>query len=87
MVKELPNTTPDVLEMYNLLYECIDNGVEFVVMEVSSHALSLNRLCGISFDVALFTNLTKDHLDYHKTLDAYADAKHILFTKLKKYKK
>lgn len=86
MVKELPNTTPDVLEMYNLLYECIDNGVEFVVMEVSSHALSLNRLCGISFDVALFTNLTKDHLDYHKTLDAYADAKHILFTKLKNNK-
>lgn len=83
MVKELPNTTPDVLEMYNLLYECKENAIEYVVIEVSSHALSLNRLCGINFDVALFTNLTKDHLDYHKTFDAYAEAKSILFTKLK----
>ena len=86
MIRELPNTTPDVLEMYNLLYECIDNDVEYISMEVSSHALSLNRLCGVSFDVALFTNLTKDHLDYHKTFDAYADAKRILFTKLKNEK-
>ncbi len=86
MVKELPNTTPDVLEMYNLLYECKENDIEYVAMEVSSHALSLNRLCGINFDVALFTNLTKDHLDYHKTFDAYAEAKSILFTKLKNNK-
>ena len=83
MVKELPNTTPEVLEIYNLLYECIENDVEYVAMEVSSHSLSLNRLSGINFDVALFTNLTKDHLDYHKTFEAYADAKSILFTKLK----
>lgn len=61
MIKELPNTTPEVLEIYNLLYECIDNDVEYVAMEVSSHALSLNRLSGITFDAALFTNLTKDH--------------------------
>ena len=86
MIKELPNTTPDVLEIYNLLYECIENGIEYVAMEVSSHSLALNRLSGITFDVALFTNLTKDHLDYHKTFDAYAEAKRILFTKLKNNK-
>lgn len=86
MVKELPNTTPEVLEIYNLLYECVDSDVEYVAMEVSSHALSLNRVSGIYFDVALFTNLTKDHLDYHKTFEDYASAKSILFTKLKNKK-
>lgn len=72
-------TTPDPLVLNALFARMRDRGVEGVAMEVSSHALDQRRIEGCHFDVALFTNLTRDHLDYHKTLEAYADAKLRLF--------
>ncbi len=83
LVKELPNTTPDVLSLYNLIYEAKEQGVKYIVMEVSSHALSLGRIEGINFDAAAFTNLTEDHLDYHKTMEEYLKAKQKILTHLK----
>ena len=78
--RELNNTTPDIDTIYKLLLEAHDNECEYVVMEVSSHALSLNRIYGLQFDAVGFTNLTQDHLDFHKTLDEYSKAKQKLFT-------
>lgn len=82
-VNKLNNTTPDILDIYEMLLECARKNCEYVVMEVSSHALSLKRVEGLLFDYVIFTNLTKDHLDYHKNMKDYALAKKILFTKLK----
>ena len=73
-------TTPDSIHLQELLGKMRDDGVEVVLMEVSSHALDQNRVYGIVFDVAEFTNLTEDHLDYHKTLENYLDAKKKLFS-------
>jgi UDP-N-acetylmuramoyl-L-alanyl-D-glutamate--2,6-diaminopimelate ligase len=73
-------TTPDSYELQELLRQMLDAGCEYVVMEVSSHALYLDRVYGIRFAVGVFTNLTEDHLDFHKTMDAYAEAKSKLFT-------
>lgn len=78
------NTTPDVVELQNLLAMMRDKGMDYVVMEVSSHALDQNRVAGIEFDTAVFTNLTQDHLDYHKTLENYKLAKAKLFGLLSK---
>lgn len=75
LVCELPNTTPDILLLYNLILESIDKGVSVIVMEVSSHALSMGRINGIKFDVCGFTNLTEDHLDYHKSMNNYLESK------------
>lgn len=75
------NTTPDVDVLYNMLLEAKDHGVEYFVMEVSSHALDKDRIHGLKFDEVAFTNLTQDHLDYHKTLENYANAKRKLFEK------
>ncbi|HZP37913.1 MAG TPA: UDP-N-acetylmuramoyl-L-alanyl-D-glutamate--2,6-diaminopimelate ligase [Methylomirabilota bacterium] len=75
-------TTPEALELQALLARMVEAGVGGVAMEVSSHALALSRVDGVEFDVAVFTNLTQDHLDFHKTLDAYRDAKARLFTLL-----
>jgi UDP-N-acetylmuramoyl-L-alanyl-D-glutamate--2,6-diaminopimelate ligase len=72
-------TTPEALELQALLARMVRAGVGGAAMEVSSHALSLSRVDGIEFDVAVFTNLTQDHLDFHKTLEAYRDAKARLF--------
>ena len=72
-------TTPESFELQKLLREMADAGCTHVVMEVSSHAISLERIGGIHFDVAAFTNLTEDHLDFHKTMDAYCEAKAELF--------
>ena len=83
LVRELPNTTPDILTLYNLIYEAKEKGVKYIVMEVSSHALSLGRIEGINFDAAAFTNLTEDHLDYHKTMEEYLKAKKKILTHLK----
>lgn len=82
-VRELNNTTPLIDELYGILSECKDNGIEYVVMEVSSHALDLNRVYGLKFDACGFTNISQDHLDYHKTIDAYAACKVKLFTMLR----
>jgi len=75
----LPNTTPDALEIQALLKKFLDQKNEAVVMEVSSHGLVQGRLNGVAFDCALFTNLSHDHLDYHRTMEAYAEAKARLF--------
>jgi UDP-N-acetylmuramoyl-L-alanyl-D-glutamate--2,6-diaminopimelate ligase len=74
-----PHTTPESLELNQLLAEGLAHGVTDSVMEVSSHALAQQRAFGIPFDVAIFTNLTRDHLDYHHTMDEYFRAKQILF--------
>lgn len=74
-----PHTTPEGLELNQMLAEGLGNGATEAVMEVSSHALSQQRVFGIPFDVAAFTNLTRDHLDYHKTMEEYFAAKKILF--------
>src|SRR5882757_9916504 len=74
-----PHTTPEALELNRLLAEGLDQGVTESVMEVSSHALEQQRIFGIPFDVAAFTNLTRDHLDYHGTMEEYFRAKQVLF--------
>ncbi len=74
-----PHTTPESLELNQLLAEGLADGVTESVMEVSSHALEQQRVFGIPFDVAVFTNLTRDHLDYHHTMDEYFRAKQVLF--------
>lgn len=74
-----PHTTPESLDLQRLFCETVATGGSEVVMEVSSHALAQGRTYGIPFDVAVFTNLTRDHLDYHKSMDEYFDAKKILF--------
>lgn len=84
--KELNNTTPDTDVLYEMFLEAKEAGCEYVVMEVSSHALDMNRIYGIEFDEVAFTNLTQDHLDYHKTLDNYALAKQILFKRTRNKK-
>lgn len=78
-VSDLNNTTPDILDIYNMINRCIDENYAYVVMEVSSQALSYNRVGKLAFDYAIFTNLTKDHLDYHKDIYHYALAKQELF--------
>ena len=74
-----PHTTPEALELNRLLADGLEQGVTESVMEVSSHALAQERVFGIPFDVAVFTNLTRDHLDYHGTMDDYFRAKQVLF--------
>lgn len=74
------NTTPFPIELWKTLAEARDAGVTDFVMEVSSHSLHQQRVAGVRFDLGVFTNLTQDHLDYHGTMDAYADAKRLLFT-------
>ena len=75
-----PNTTPEALEMNRMLRDALGHGATEAVMEVSSHALAQQRVFGVPFDVAVFTNLTRDHLDYHHTMDEYLAAKEVLFT-------
>lgn len=77
------NTTPDVVDLQKFLAAMRENGCSHVVMEVSSHALSLKRVAGIDFTTAVLTNVTEDHLDFHKTMEAYRDAKSLLFEGLK----
>ncbi len=76
-------TTPEATDLQERLGELVAAGAEIVVMEVTSHALSLNRVDGISFAVALFTNLSQDHLDFHETMEAYFRAKAELFVPLR----
>ena len=72
-------TTPESLELQELYSRMVDSGVEYCVMEVSSHSLALDRVYGIHIDGAIFTNLTRDHLDFHKTFENYYAAKFKLF--------
>ena len=71
-IRDLNNTTPEILDVYEMLIECKEKDCEYVVMEVSSHALEQRRVDGILFDYAIFTNLTMDHLDYHKSIRKYS---------------
>ena len=77
-------TTPESFEVQALLAQMRDAGCTHAVMEVSSHAISLDRVGGMIYDVAAFTNLTEDHLDFHKTMEAYCDAKAELFNRCRK---
>ena len=77
---EAKNTTPGMYELYELLSDMVDDGCDCCVMEVSSHALDQRRVYGLEFEVGMFTNLTQDHLDYHKTMEEYLDAKKKLFS-------
>ena len=74
-VVELSNTTPDILELYNLLLTAKEKGCRVIVMEVSSHSLAEERIKGLKFDVCAFTNLSQDHLDFHKTMEEYCKCK------------
>ena len=74
-----PHTTPEALDLNRILNEALGNGATEAVMEVSSHALAQERVFGVPFDVAVFTNLTRDHLDYHNTMEEYFAAKRALF--------
>ena len=74
-----PHTTPEALDLNRIFNEALGNGATEAVMEVSSHALAQQRVFGVPFDVAVFTNLTRDHLDYHKTMEEYFAAKRVLF--------
>ena len=80
-------TTPESLDLHDLLWQMRSAGCKAVAMEVSSHALMQERVRGVEFDAAIFTNLTQDHLDYHKTMDAYFEAKARLFSGLAKQMK
>ncbi len=84
--REFPvtNTTPESLDLQALLAQMVDAGVNYVVMEVSSHALELNRVAGVEYDQAIFTNITRDHLDFHGTMEKYLTAKQKIFINLGK---
>lgn len=81
--KDLNNTTPDLMDLYEMILTCVEEGVSVIAMEVSSQALSMHRVEGLEFDIAVFTNLTKEHLDYHLDMKSYALAKQILFEQVK----
>jgi len=74
-----PHTTPEALDLNRILAEALGNGATEAVMEVSSHALAQERVYGIPFDVAVFTNLSRDHLDYHHSMEEYFASKQVLF--------
>ena len=78
------HTTPDALSLNQLLSQMVEAGCTYAFMEVSSHAIAQQRIAGLTFAGALFTNLTRDHLDYHKTFDHYRDTKKQLFDNLPK---
>lgn len=76
------NTTPDAIVLNQLLFEMAQNLCEYVFMEVSSHGIALNRIYGLRFDIAVFTNITHDHLDFHPTFAQYINTKKKLFDEL-----
>lgn len=77
------HTTPDAIQLNALINQMVEDGCQYCFMEVSSHAVHQNRISGLDFDVAIFTNLTHDHLDYHGTFDEYIKAKKNFFDQLK----
>ncbi len=81
MAEEYPtrHTTPDILQLNQIFDQMKREGITHVVMEVSSHALALDRVYGVEYDYCLFTNLSRDHLDFHKDMDEYYEAKYLLF--------
>lgn len=81
-IQELDRTTPEITDIYNMLLECANKKVNNVVMEVSSHALVNSRVKNLEFNIGIFTNLTGDHLDFHKTMENYCLAKKQLFKQI-----
>ncbi|OCT17100.1 UDP-N-acetylmuramoyl-L-alanyl-D-glutamate--2,6-diaminopimelate ligase [Paenibacillus pectinilyticus] len=81
-IENKATNTQEALELQRILRQMADSGTQYVIMEVSSHGLDMGRVKGIQFRSGIFTNLTQDHLDYHKTMDAYAAAKGLLFSRL-----
>ena len=81
-IRKATNTTPDAIDLQESLRWMADAGAQYVAMEVSSHALDLGRVRGVRFSAGVFTNLTQDHLDYHKTMANYKQAKSLLFSQL-----
>ncbi|MDA4896157.1 Mur ligase family protein, partial [Streptomyces sp. MS2A] len=79
---EAKNTTPESVTLQKTFRKMVDQGVDTAVMEVSSHALHMGRVHGCDYDIAAFTNLTQDHLDYHETMEEYKHAKSLLFSQL-----
>ncbi|MFH1018029.1 MAG: UDP-N-acetylmuramoyl-L-alanyl-D-glutamate--2,6-diaminopimelate ligase [Pseudomonadota bacterium] len=79
---EAPRTTPEAPELHRLLARMHSDGVTHVAMECSSHGLSLGRIGGLALDVAVFTNLTQDHLDFHRTMEEYREAKRRIFSEI-----
>jgi UDP-N-acetylmuramoyl-L-alanyl-D-glutamate--2,6-diaminopimelate ligase len=79
-IRPAVNTTPESLDLYRLFHELESLGGSHVTMEVSSHALAVGRAYGVQFHTAVFTNLTRDHLDFHRTMEDYFAAKHLLFS-------
>ena len=75
-------TTPESLDLHGMFWRMKNQGTEYVVLEVSSHSLCLNRVFGLDFDIGVFSNLSRDHLDFHGTIDAYEEAKSMLFKSL-----
>ena len=82
-----PVTTPESKDLHEILYNMKNDGVNTVIMEVSSHALELNRVDHIDFDIGIYTNLTRDHLDFHNSFEEYFNAKKRLFKHLENSKK
>ena len=81
--KETTNTTPESIDLIKLLDESVKKGVEYFIMEVSSHALEIGRVEMLKFDSVIYTNLTQDHLDFHETMENYFQAKNKIFSKLR----
>lgn len=79
---DAPNTTPQSLDLYAMMNDIVKYNIKYLIMEVSSHSLVLGRVLGIEFDIAVWTNLTQDHLDFHKDMESYFQAKKILFDSL-----
>ena len=77
-------TTPDAVLIHKTMKDMVEHGMQAVALEVSSHGLELGRVQSVDFDVAVFSNLTYDHLDFHGTIEHYFEAKKKLFTNLKK---
>lgn len=78
-VLETERTTPESIDLQRIFRQMADENVDYVIMEISSHSLSLDRVYGLEFEVGAFTNLTQDHLDFHETMENYAEAKSHLF--------
>ncbi|MDR0742598.1 MAG: UDP-N-acetylmuramoyl-L-alanyl-D-glutamate--2,6-diaminopimelate ligase [Puniceicoccales bacterium] len=85
-IRKVPNTTPEAIILFRMLAEAVQNGCQNLALEISSHALELKRAYGLEVDVAIFTNLSPDHLDFHGNLDGYFLAKKKLFYGINGYK-